>query len=63
MLIQRRSGEVSITHYQALNFKESGTITGRHRSIETQENWIATKLEVHSLVALKKKSSIKTSIF
>ena len=29
MQTQKRSGGVSITPYQVLNFKESGTITGK----------------------------------
>ena len=33
MPAQKRSGEVSITHYQAVNFKESGIITGRRRGV------------------------------
>ena len=39
MLIQKRSGEVSITHYQALNFNESGTIAGRPSGIEKQDKY------------------------
>ncbi len=39
MPTQKRSGEVSITHYQALNFKESGTITGRPRGIDKQDKY------------------------
>ena len=30
---------------------------------QTQENWQTTKMEVHSLAELKKKSGIKTTIF
>ena len=37
--------------------EEIGVIEG------TQENWYTSKLEVHSLVELKEKSGIQTSIF